>query len=551
MSSIEESNGNAPVAPSPSAPAPSGPDQRTAWVLLLAFVASACLLFIQLGHYALWDDESLDGLGARSVLLCGDTTADVGNHNLALYRGGLLLNHMRLEGMPPLTPYIAACSMQFLGQTAFAARLPEALAGLACVALMLCWVWKWRAACSTATVFAIALLCNVSFFLYCRQCHYYAYCILFSVVMAYLYFNGAHTKGNLVAMGMCGALLMAANQPICVCVCACLLVDYCIWQRKVRPLAPADWAALLLPLLAMGIVLALWWNPMHTALGEYMKKNTPLQRLTLFYWNLRDANATEMVMLCSLLLAPLAAFVTRDSWLKRALLALFIYVSVMTVVSNQPVSETNVADVRFLSPLLPLFIAVNAFTLLAFVRYLKKKAWVAVPVALVLFGTNVFYGGRPLRSTIVSFVGELASPIPDPYMMASNWINAHVQPGETVAVLPQHPTQPLMFLAPKALYAWQITAKNPKGELARLPAIHFQGKVPPKYLIVFGPAIGRVVDDLEARRYGVYREEAVLPVYWRDLYRPELFWRSFKPVEFDPDTEAIYIFKHALSAPFR
>jgi hypothetical protein len=37
---------------------------------------------------------------------------------------------------------------------------------------------------------------------------------------------------------------------------------------------------------------------------------------------------------------------------------------------------------------------------------------------------------------------------------------------------------------------------------------------------------------------------ATINTYWRDSYRPELYWRNFEPnTSFDPNTEAVYIFK--------
>ncbi len=41
-----------------------------------------------------------------------------------------------------------------------------------------------------------------------------------------------------------------------------------------------------------------------------------------------------------------------------------------------------------------------------------------------------------------------------------------------------------------------------------------------------------------------YEHAATLNTFWKDLYRPELFWRTFRPVgRFDPDWEAIQIFR--------
>src|SRR5437762_9349402 len=84
---------------------------------------SAILLFVRLGHYALWDDEANTALIGKGVWATGDTTAVVG-HNIVAYRGGADLENLRTRFIPPLQFYMAA---PFTGPTApnaFIARLP-------------------------------------------------------------------------------------------------------------------------------------------------------------------------------------------------------------------------------------------------------------------------------------------------------------------------------------------------------------------------------------------------------------------------------------------
>jgi len=102
-----------------------------------------------------------------------------------------------------------------------------------------------------------------------------------------------------------------------------------------------------------------------------------------------------------------------------------------------------------------------------------------------------------------------------------------------------------MFHAPKALYAWQLEWP-PRPDFAFLPRIHFQGQEPPDYLIAFGPSIDQVTQTIQKsmRPEVKYQQVAAINVFWRDLYRPELFWHVFEPITgFDPKTQAIYILK--------
>jgi len=100
--------------------------------------------------------------------------------------------------------------------------------------------------------------------------------------------------------------------------------------------------------------------------------------------------------------------------------------------------------------------------------------------------------------------------------------------------------------------AWQLNPEQKKDpQFKDLPDIHFKGVVLPDYIIVFGPMVVQIRGMLQQWNHeGInYEEVYTINTFWKDLYRPELFWRTFKPIiEFDPDTQAIYIFKRTSSA---
>ena len=117
--------------------------------------------------------------------------------------------------------------------------------------------------------------------------------------------------------------------------------------------------------------------------------------------------------------------------------------------------------------------------------------------------------------------------------------------GASVWVLPFYSAYPLMFHAPKALYAWQLKWP-PRADFADLPRIHFMGQEPPDYLVAFGPYLGRMMQVLESSNHPEVAYEPVekINVFWKDSYRPELIWRTFQPItDFDPNSQAIYIFR--------
>ncbi|NBU71022.1 MAG: hypothetical protein EBS53_06150 [Bacteroidetes bacterium] len=89
-------------------------------------------LFGRLGHYALWDDETMVALASQGILESGDTSAKHGE-NIVAYRSGLLLRDLCDRSTPPLTAYLIAPSLWLFGTTSLAARLPCAILGWALV----------------------------------------------------------------------------------------------------------------------------------------------------------------------------------------------------------------------------------------------------------------------------------------------------------------------------------------------------------------------------------------------------------------------------------
>ena len=66
----------------------------------------------------------------------------------------------------------------------------------------------------------------------------------------------------------------------------------------------------------------------------------------------------------------------------------------------------------------------------------------------------------------------------------------------------------------------------------------------PDYIIAFGPVVAEPIRDLRPPPDVVYDMAAILDVYWKDVYRPELMWRSFEPLPVDKEHgEAVYVFR--------
>jgi hypothetical protein len=137
-------------------------------------------------------------------------------------------------------------------------------------------------------------------------------------------------------------------------------------------------------------------------------------------------------------------------------------------------------------------------------------------------------------------VRELFNPADNSYSMTADWINQHLAENESVLCLPDYTAYPLMFLAPKAIYAWQLSPKQlDDPDYKNLAPINFVGKQNPDYVVSFAGAWQSV-----AGLQQMYALVGIVNAYGADTYRPELFWRSFGPIRpLDPQRNEIYVFK--------
>jgi len=516
-------------------------------IAAVTLVAAAALIFTGLGRYAFWNDEAYTALLAKSVWRTGDTCAVLG-HNILAFQGGAALEGLRHRFDPPLAYYLAAPSLGLLGDSALAGRLPFALCGLAAVALMLRWAWRVGADTPSWLLLAAAVLGNVSLVLYSRQCRYYALALLCTTALAYLYVHWDGRPRGLAAMALVSLCLLATNYINYAAFYACAAADYLVWGRKRRPLSWRGLLVLFAPQVIIGAAVVYVWNPLGKAVVPFAGGSWLADRATLLWWNVRDLVRCEYGVGLFLLAAPVVARVARMRWLMRGSVALAVYIAAVSLLSPQPVVATDVADVRYLVPLIPLCIAIGVLVVRAIGR---PSWWAAAALAAAGFGTNLLGGaplwGEPVRSTLCEYVGELARPRETAYGAAAAWVNEHVAEGQSVWVLPEYAISPLMFHAPKAVYAWQLGAAAAE-RFRGLADIHFKGRVPPDFIIAFGPVVVPLRRTLDAWRGKGWRYEpaAALPVYWRDDTRPELVWHAFRPVtDFDPEREGVHIFRRS------
>ena len=502
-------------------------------------VVYAVLLFARLGHYALWDDEANTALFGEGVWRTGDTNAVIG-HNVIAYRSGLELQGLKNRLIAPLPYFWVAPFVGLFGHEAWAVRAAFTVFGLATAAFVLWWLRKQNASLQTWLLVMLGWLGNVSLILYARQCRYYPIAAFLTVLAAYFYWHRDGSWRRVIGLAVSAGLLLPTHYLAYAGFAVAIGVDYLVfglWTRRY------SWKAMSVLVVSQGVVggaVVSIWNPLSKAVTSYVPLSWWADKFTLWQWNFRDLNTCEFGMLVVILTAPVLFLLRRprDTVLVRIPLALAAYAAAVAVFSPQPVGWAKVADIRYMAATIPgcIWLAVRWLEMIP----LPSAGW-RVLLGLGLFETNVAQVAvermirapftQPLRSTLWSYLGELRHPPQQAYREAVTWVRANVKAEQSVYVVPEFGSYPLMFHAPQAIYAWQF-APELRATYPSLPDIHFKQRALPDYFLAFGGEVRGLRPYLQglARAGYVYREVAQLAVHGADLTRPELYWRSFETV---------------------
>jgi len=511
----------------------------------LILVLGSCFLFLHLGTYALWDDEAETALGAKGVLATGDTTALIGK-NIDARRGGINLRNMADRLTPPLPTYITAFSFKLGGENAFFARLPFAVFGLLSILLLLRLLRRTGASTNQLALFAVVLICNVSFFLYFRQDRYYGAALFFGIALGCLYLDGLQSVRSRILYSLVSLLLFFSHPIIFVQAQGIIALDWLIFERARRGLPSLrQLLELSVPCVLLATPCLMVWNPFLVKSKEYLAQVTLSDRVTLLWWNIRDLFAGELVPFSVMICALLAYTMSKNRNILRPLLGLAVIVLVTSLVTYQRVSVTSCADIRYDILAIPLGMAL---AVISFSELFGRQRILGIAAAFLLVGTNLGSGKilfQPgLDSLPLRFSGELMNPMEEPYTPVATWISQNVPEGSSILVEPDYMMYPLMFHAPNAVYAWQLTdAADP--QFAGVAPIHFMGREAPDYVVLFGPSTQTMLPRLLTLFGSAWRylEVAHLNVLWKDTYRPEIFWRSFQTIPLQDPSQGISIYK--------
>jgi dolichyl-phosphate-mannose-protein mannosyltransferase len=537
------------------------------YILLLGCLACTYMSLAHLHNTYFWDDEAHVGIIAKNFLTTGHFTGWDGR-NLFAFRDGTLLDARLRSINPPLEYLVTAASFRLFGASTWAGRFPFVIAGLLSLIVFIRLIHNilgkeiqfWGYA-GGSLAFSTVFLLNI------RQCRYYAFALLFSLLTYLSYRACLRTKhwGDFLALALWATLLFYSNHLLAGAFLLALMSVHGLLHR--HDLSAREWGKGLFTLsliavttLPYALYYEIWYRPDIPAREIWY-----IRKATLLWWNLRDLNLIGyfpwiaavgggfFLIHCRTQQTPVTR--TTREWLILSL----IYVACLALFSPQPTSTPTIADVRYLIPVLPFFTGVVGILLAALH---EKMPAVAMTLFLVNVTTNIFTL-TPLhgefRWLLPAYLKEVHEDYPTAYRAVSEFLEHHAKRDDLVLAYPPHTNYPLMFYTGDTLLFCCLLNQHtqlPRPAVDTLQAPLFIEQHLPDWFIAFGnhPATTQLLTfflqhPLNRGNRGLlsqFQLVEILDVYWRDTHRPELPWHTFGArTDFDRASEAVYIFKRA------
>ena len=157
-----------------------------------------------------------------------------------------------------------------------------------------------------------------------------------------------------------------------------------------------------------------------------------------------------------------------------------------------------------------------------------------------------------LHSRLVQYVGEVMNDYTTGSEAISQYIEEEIAPEECIFIVPTAKVTSQLYYHPQHKFCGLVTNQAPfaKKHAGELRADLFWENAVPDYVIAGGHPPDQMF-QLLTELYGrsTYELEAALPVFWADVTRPEIPWRSFSPIPIqDPLVHGVLIF-HRTSEP--
>ena len=526
-------------------------------VVVYLTLLAALLAFWGLGNNDFWDDEAFTAVYGRNLIRTGTLIGWDGRNLMDYGMMGFVNEDMIKTFAPRLQYLVAGWSLQIFGDTTAGGRFLFVFIGLFAIPLAAAW-FKHEFDSDEFWIMALILALSVPYLLYIRQVRYYplgltsfyGFLLIWAVIGRVRHFRWWFLLGMLSLYLLISSQYLYAAGAVAVAIISLVRPRY----RNRRNLI------FLAAIVLMGLTSATWILIFSNSglLEQTVNSGTTAQFskfARLMFMVPRDAVRFEFFPVGMLLFAAGGAVVlgrARMTHLRSILLALAYGMGIVTTISifspQIPGSTSIDADMRYFVILIPLGAAVGA----KIYEMLRETGFRGVPelFLIILISSNVltfnFFGRIGLHSRLVQYVGEVMNDYTTGSEAISQYIEEEISTEECIFLIPTTASTIQRFYHPQHKFCGHVTNQAPFAvkHAGEFRADLFWENAVPDYVIVGGrppDQMSQMLTELYGR--STYELDAVLPVFWANVTRPEIPWRSFSPIPIqDPLVQGVLIF---------
>jgi len=404
-------------------------------MLVLFVITGSVILFTNLGNIYLWQDEAETAVLARNTLEFGIPRAFDGNNLITnIYEDPCMYRGWKYAAW--LQFYIVALCFRLIGESTFAARLPFAIFGVVNIAL--CYLLSQRLFQNKlVSRFATGImLFSAPFFLYMRQCRWYALSIFFTLWLLISYLDLIKKK-RFSAWGfiLSAIFLFHSNYGIFFPVLATVCFHCIVFHRgRIKEIGMKR-------IVYYFSAIAIFTAPFLLYLGsmEYSGEMSYLRTKGHLEFYTRTLNkylfsfAFLFLSLATFSFFKKKVFPLTGRTLDRSRVWLLAFVFIFSIGFLLLADERQL---RYIIHLLPLSSIVTA---LLIAGWLRLNAIVATLLFIIVSFTNMFHTGSPFAKKLwiplVDIAYELTHDYDGPTEGIVKFLDKNAKPGDTVKLI--------------------------------------------------------------------------------------------------------------------
>lgn len=404
-------------------------------MLIMFCFAGAVILFANLGNIYLWQDEAETAVLARNTLEFGVPRAFDGTNLITnIYEDPCMYRGWKYAAW--LQFYLVALCFRLIRESTFAARLPFAIFGVGSIALCYLLAERLFQKRFISRASAAFMLFSAPFFLYMRQCRWYALTVFFTLWLLISYLDLMEKK-RFSAWGfiLSGIFLFHSNYGIFFPVFFAVSFHYIVFHRKAAVKIGIK------EILCCCLAIAVFTLPFLLYLGsmEYGGHMSFLRTKGHLEFYIRVLN--KYLLPFSFLLLSLAAL----SFFKKKISPILgrpadksrVWLLILVFIFS--IGFLLLADerqLRYIVHLLPLSCIIMAVLIAG---WLKVNAIAAALLFAMVSFTNVFHTGSPFAKKLwiplTDIVYELTHDYDGPTEGIVKFLDKNARPGDAVKLI--------------------------------------------------------------------------------------------------------------------